>query len=550
MLVELRCDKFAEAHQTIRFQPGLNTVLGSSGGSNAIGKSTFLWIIDYAFGGENYYAISDDIKKNVGTHTIYFTFQFGEQPHYFYRSTDDPRHVCRCDRDHHLIEKLTLEEYRKFLFEEYEIDLQFLTFSELTERFFRIYGRENTLEKYPLHIRPRESDEKAVDFLLKLFGHYKVTADIKNIEEELGIKDSFKARQRVFVDTEKIEENQRTIATLQERLQKLMKDNEAAQLTAFGFDTQTFERATTLQKELGSSTRKRNRLLSQLHAIEDNINGGLTEAASEFASLVRFFPNADIKAFTDIEHFHKRIREILGEEMTQEIERLRPLIAHYDNEIKRLQRKIEESGLAKEMSERTLSQCISVSKRIDELEEETKDLLHQKELQEARAVAERKLENLLRQQAERLEEIQDDIMLRMDKINGIVTDNEETAPQLHIGSHKEITFQTPGNTSEGTAYKSLVIYDLSILELRPIPALIHDSNILKRIEDAHLEHILDRYQGSGRQIFIAFDKADSTTEKAHGILESTAILRLSDENVLFGRSWSKGESAPDGQEEK
>ena len=80
------------------------------------------------------------------------------------------------------------------------------------------------------------------------------------------------------------------------------------------------------------------------------------------------------------------------------------------------------------------------------------------------------------------------------------------------------------------------------LQLRPIPALIHDSNILKRIEDIHLEHILERYQSSNRQVFIAFDKADSTTEKAHQILEETAILRLSDGNELFGRSWSKYES--------
>ncbi|WKB36371.1 AAA family ATPase [Terrilactibacillus sp. S3-3] len=79
MLTEIRCDKFAAEHQTVRFNPGLNTVLGSAEGSNAIGKSTFLWIIDYAFGGESYYSMSDDIKKEIGPHTIYFTFQFEGQ---------------------------------------------------------------------------------------------------------------------------------------------------------------------------------------------------------------------------------------------------------------------------------------------------------------------------------------------------------------------------------------------------------------------------------------------------------------------------------------
>lgn len=543
MLIEIQCDKFAPEHQIIRFNSGLNTVLGSAGGSNAIGKSTFLWIIDYVFGGESYYSLTDDIKKEIGPHTIYFTFEFEGQPYYFYRSTDDPKSVYRIDKERHFITKLTLDEFRRFLFQEYKIGLPALTFSEITERFFRIYGRENTLEKYPLLVKPREQDEKAVDFLLKLFGHYKILASIKFMEEELGIKASqLKSRQRQKVDIDKIESNQKTIESLRKRLQKLMKNSEEAQLAMFGFDTQTFERITAVQKELNSIIRKRNRLQSQLNAIKSNITDSKAETASEFESLLRFFPNANLKAFEEIEHFHIKIREILGEEMDQEIYRLQPLIEEYDKEIRRLNRKIEESGIAKEMSERVLSQCVNVSKSIDRLEEETAELIHQKELQDARAEAEQKLEKLMLQQTEKLGEIQDDINLRMETINGVVTEKQETAPLLYITPQKDIIFETPGNTSEGTAFKSLVVYDLSVLELRPIPAIIHDSNILKRIEDVHLEHILERYQSTKRQVFIAFDKADSTTEKAHKILEETAILRLSDGNELFGRSWSKYET--------
>jgi hypothetical protein len=194
------------------------------------------------------------------------------------------------------------------------------------------------------------------------------------------------------------------------------------------------------------------------------------------------------------------------------------------------------------MSERVLSQCVNVSKSIDRLEEETSELVHQKELQDARAEAEQKLEKLLLQQSEKIGEIQDDINSRMELINRVVTEKQETAPLLYVSPQKDIIFETPGNTSEGTAFKSLVVYDLSILELRPVPAIIHDSNILKRIEDVHLEHILERYQSTKSQVFIAFDKADSTTENAHRILEETAILRLSDGNELFGRSWSKYKS--------
>ena len=87
MLKEIRCDKFAPNHQVIKLNEGLNTVLGSSSGTNAIGKSTFLWVIDYAFGGDRYYSMSDDIKKEIGPHTIHFTYEFEGQPYYFYRSS-------------------------------------------------------------------------------------------------------------------------------------------------------------------------------------------------------------------------------------------------------------------------------------------------------------------------------------------------------------------------------------------------------------------------------------------------------------------------------
>ena len=55
MLVEIMCDEFKD-HGTprgrIQLHAGLNTVMGSSSGSNSIGKSTFLMIIDFVFGGD------------------------------------------------------------------------------------------------------------------------------------------------------------------------------------------------------------------------------------------------------------------------------------------------------------------------------------------------------------------------------------------------------------------------------------------------------------------------------------------------------------------
>ena len=75
MLVEIMCEEFKD-HGTsrgrIQLHSGLNTVMGSSSGSNSIGKSTFLMIIDFVFGGDDYVEKLTDVQTEVGEHRICF----------------------------------------------------------------------------------------------------------------------------------------------------------------------------------------------------------------------------------------------------------------------------------------------------------------------------------------------------------------------------------------------------------------------------------------------------------------------------------------------
>ena len=52
MLTEIFCDKFKQ--KRITFRNGLNVVLGDDNATNSIGKSTFLLIVDFVFGGDTY----------------------------------------------------------------------------------------------------------------------------------------------------------------------------------------------------------------------------------------------------------------------------------------------------------------------------------------------------------------------------------------------------------------------------------------------------------------------------------------------------------------
>lgn len=94
MLCEIRCKKFHQ--ERIEFSSGLNVILGTNAGDNSIGKSTFMLIIDYVFGG-NTYSDAVDILKNVGEHDICFKFKFANAEFNFARSIMERNTVWKCD---------------------------------------------------------------------------------------------------------------------------------------------------------------------------------------------------------------------------------------------------------------------------------------------------------------------------------------------------------------------------------------------------------------------------------------------------------------------
>ena len=96
MLYEIECEKFAKKVKgqlvprgRIQLREGLNTVLGDKAAQNSIGKSTFLLVVDFCFGGDDY--INPKIckaKEKLHSHTINFAFKFGNkiEPPYINRN--------------------------------------------------------------------------------------------------------------------------------------------------------------------------------------------------------------------------------------------------------------------------------------------------------------------------------------------------------------------------------------------------------------------------------------------------------------------------------
>lgn len=153
MLVELSCEKFIENDKPrgpIRFTTGLNSVIGANDGANSIGKSTFLLVIDFIFGGSDYVDESTDVIENVGHHTIIFKFDFYGKHYFFSRSTDNSAFVNICDENYNITNHLSKEDYCNFLAKSYRFASDNLLFRQVMSPFIRVWGRDTYDHSKPL----------------------------------------------------------------------------------------------------------------------------------------------------------------------------------------------------------------------------------------------------------------------------------------------------------------------------------------------------------------------------------------------------------------
>lgn len=97
-----------------------------------------------------------------------------------------------------------------------------------------------------------------------------------------------------------------------------------------------------------------------------------------------------------------------------------------------------------------------------------------------------------------MDEIETQINIKMEALNDFIYEGKNKAPILKL-KDSSCRFTTPDDTGTGTSYKSMLVYDLAILELSALPLLIHDSFLLKQIQDTAVEKILELYEQAGKQ---------------------------------------------------
>jgi len=548
MLREIRCDRFRtyddKHREPIIFHDGLNAVLGTKDAKNSIGKSTFLMIIDFVFGGKDYVQKCTDVQLMVGGHTIEFCFEFDDGLHYYSRSTINTSKVNRCDENYNIIETISLDKFCKELARGYHVDESLSSFRGMVNPYFRVYQRENLDEKHPLEVAKKGKPEAAIDELLKLFGLYDLVMEYKiqekeNEEQKAIYTKSFKYDLIRKINAREYKANQKRIVELQTEIEKLEKSSEEADLSLLGIENpKIIEQIGILKEELRKTNRKLSKYKSQLRVINDNRQNSSIGVDGDIELLQEFFPDADIKHIREIEHFHHKIQEILTDEFSDAEEQIQCLITSTEEEQLLLEKEIRELGVSKDFSTQVFRTYAKLRNELDELQKENEAHEKSKEHGEAIKEAKKNTKAALKDERAHLQKMLND---KMAELNGYIYNDDSESPIITIKEDgTNYDFYTPYDSGAGTSCKGLILMDLSILEMTVLPALIHDSDIHKRIEDYSFGKILDLYQNSGKQVFIAMDRQETFSPEIAQKLEQAKVLYLSGNgNELFGKDWKK-----------
>ncbi len=543
MLIEIQSDAFV-SHKIIRpkitFNPGLNIVKGPDSFDNSIGKSSFMMCIDFVFGGNDYVKKLKNIVENIGHHEINFAFKFNEKITYFCRSTETHDIVTLCDEEYIKTDtQWSINQFTDWLKNNYAI-VNSLSFRSIISPYFRIYNRDNLNESYPLKSHKDETEKQSIEKIIKLFDMY---GPVEKTHEDAAVAEE---KREAFTHAQKFDyipkitktKYNQNVEDVEEYKDKKLELAEKSSKNLLDLDSEKAAYASQLKAQLTIFRRQRGKLYSQLEALQKNKDLNTTTIQNDFSALSDFFPDQlNVDRLKTIETFHKTISSILTADLKDAERRIWNLINLLNVQIKTLEQELENVQNASNLSKIILDEYAAIDKAMNELIRENTQFDAWQELEKDFKEKQKLLKTILMQQALLL---QATLNGEMESLNSYIFGENINAPTITFDTPSKYIFNTPNDDGTGTNFKGMVIFDLACLHLSCLPALIHDSYVLKQISKSSIEKIFELYMQADAQVFVSFDNVNNYTERTREIINAATILELSrDGNALYGKSFSK-----------
>ncbi|MCM3732351.1 DUF2326 domain-containing protein [Fictibacillus nanhaiensis] len=530
MLKEIRCEIFKE--KIIKFHEGLNVVLGDKVGSNSIGKSTLLMIVDFIFGGNTYITHNKDVVTKLGHHTFLYILEFNNLKLFFKRGTEDPNTVYKCTNDFKIQEAISLTDYNNRLYQYYGLESKQLSFRQAVSLFSRVWGKQNYDVKRPLHNHHSEKNSLTVTRLIKLFNKYDSIANEDSVLKDLN--DSKKAINKASkynfipkINKTKYKSNVKEIELLKEEIETYSKSMFSPIINA----------SEIISDELLELRDQKNILMEEKDYYKSRYSRAdkrITKYTDVgFEKLIEFFPNVNVEKLHSIEEFHQGISTILSKELQQAKKDLKGKIEELEDEINEVNKKVEEILNPNKEPNIFVDNLIESSSNLKQLQLENDfydKLISINEDIKLKSISLAELKKDI------INKIKDDINLKLTEINDLIHKDKRKPPVLEL-SFKDYQYNLFENTGTGKAYTNLIIFDLAIFHLTRLPFVAHDSFLFKNIEKPAVENLIPFYMKSKKQAFIAIDFINIYCKETQDILNESKVINLSKDNLLFTFDW-------------
>ena len=549
MLVEVWCDKFesnGKTREPIRFHAGLNTVLGDDNGSNSIGKSTFLMILDFIFGGKDYIKKCTDVQTEVKEHTICFAFCFEGQMYYFSRSNTEYTRVTKCDKEYNPLpgnSKMSLDEYGAFLSNMYGIAVSGLSWRSAIARFIRVYKRETLDEERPLRSAKEEKSEAVIKNYMLLYNRFAA------VEEQIVLaaqaedeRDAFKKAQqyetiRIARNKKEYDDNERHIQDLEEEEQRLAEESSQGLLD---LDSVQVSRLSELTEKLSMLKRQNAQIRTRLNAVRREMIEGKKSFVRTYGDLEHFFPGVEFRSIDQVEELHKNRSKVLTDEYKEAEKSLAASFVLLSQQILEIEGQIKDIKNIPNVTEAILKEYARITTELYNLRDANRNFNKLEELKRKASEYAKTRDEVIKTQLQTIEIM---VNQKMREISVRILKNERHMPPvLSLEKLNKYTFSTPNDGGTGAQFRGVITFDLANMQLSHIPFIVHDSVVLKHVEKRVLDEIIQMYDEQGRagkQVFIAFDMIDSYSEKTQKTLKDNCVLELSPGgNELFGRPWN------------
>ncbi len=533
MLKEINCDQFIEPK--IVFTNGLNSIVGDDISTNSIGKSTFLMILDFVFGGNTFLNNNSGSIEHIGDFKFSFQFIFDSDDFYFSRQTKNPEIISVCDEKYNSLSEITLKEYTNILLEKYEVNYSNISFRDVVSLFSRIWGKYNYSVDKPLLSFPKEADEVSIYRIIKLFGLYnKIEDATKKLKDKKDSKKFLNGAIRKNyipkITKSTFERNKKQLETLEKDITDI-KDN----ILKFTLNIEELTNREVLELKVEKSKllKEQSLILNKIKRLDLNLNQKSIKS-KHLNRLSEFFDNPNEEKILEIESFHNKISSILARELKTTKELLEKENELFVSKIEKIDLKI--SSLLSNVSspKYIVDKIYELTIESNKLKNENKFYQEKIDITEEVKEIEIDIDKLI---GDILTEIETSINKELIKINEKIHTKDKKIPKIKL-DRKTYKYDHSSNTGTGKSYADLIEFDLAILNLTVLPFLIHDSILFKNIEDIAVDKIIEQYSSFEKQIFISIDGVSKYNKKSIQIIEETKVLELSKNRKLFNKDWS------------